>query len=205
MTTTVYLVRHAQSQPRCEQPDCEWELSPTGQRQARALIEVLAPLGIEHAYTSPFRRCRDTLAPFAQARGLPLETHDGLRERRISHEWIPDFREVWQRSWADFSYTLAGGECSWTCLRRIAASIEEIVSRHPGGTIAAASHGNAIGLFLHYVDPSCGVIEASALRTPEIVQVTHDGRHFSWTRAFSAGAAFDALATDFRLTPGIVA
>lgn len=205
MATTVYLVRHAQSQPRYLQPECDWELSPTGQRQARALVAILSPLGIEHAYTSPYRRCRDTLAPFAQARGLALEVHDGLRERRLSDEWIQDFREVWQRSWADFSYALAGGECSWTCLRRIASAVEEIVARHPGGTIAVASHGNALGLFLHHVDASCGVIEASALRTPEIVQVTHDGSRFSWNRDFSAGAAFDALATDFRLTPGIVA
>lgn len=205
MLTTLYLVRHAQSLPLIHQPEPEWRLSSTGTAQAEGLVPVLTPLNVTRIYTSPYRRCRDTLAPFAAARGIEVQVHEGLRERRIAGQWVPDFRDVWQRSWADFSYTLEGGECSWTCRARVVAAIDEIVARHPGETLALGSHGAAIALFLHFVEPTFGIAEASALRTPEIVKVSHRQGRYLWARDFSAGDALDALATDYRHTPGIVA
>lgn len=187
------------------QPEPDWRLSTTGVAQAAGLLPVLASLGITRIYCSPYRRCLDTLAPFAEAQGLEIVAHEGLRERRIAGQWVPDFREVWQRSWADFSFALEGGECSWTCRERIAAAVDEIVRRHPGETLALGSHGNAIALFLHYVEPAFGRADASAIRTPEIVKVIHQNGRYRWQRDFHPGEAFDALATDFRLTPGIVA
>jgi 2,3-bisphosphoglycerate-dependent phosphoglycerate mutase len=203
--TTIFLVRHAQSLPLPDQPEPDWVLSAVGENQARGLAAILAGLGVRHAYTSPYVRCRQTLTPFAASAGIELLVHEGLRERRIAGRWLPDFRDVWRQSWADFSYALEGGESSWTCRARIAAALQEIAVRHAGETIAAASHGNAIGLFLHAVDASFGIEAASALRTPEIVKVVHAGGEFRWDKSFRAGDAFDALATDFRLTPGVIA
>lgn len=205
MTTTLYLVRHAQSLPSMHQPEPDWTLSSTGEAQAAGMVPVLAALGITRIYSSPYRRCVATLAPFAKHRGVEVAVHEGLRERRIAGQWVSDFREIWQRSWEDFSFALEGGECSWTCRARIAAAVAELVGRHPGETLALGSHGNAIALFLHFVEPAFGVHDASAIRTPEIVQVTHQNGRYRWHRDFRAGDAFEALATDFRLTPGIVA
>lgn len=205
MLTTVYLVRHAQANPLPNQAEPDWALSARGLAQAEALVPVLATLGIHRIYTSPFRRCCETMRPFAESAGLPLAVHDGLRERCLSSSWIGDFREVWQRSWADYSFALAGGESSHACRERMAAAVSEIVQRHSGETLALASHGFSIGLFLTTVDPSCGGVEASALRTPDLLKFTHDERGFRWHRDYRAGEAFDALATDFRQTPGIVA
>jgi 2,3-bisphosphoglycerate-dependent phosphoglycerate mutase len=203
--TTLYLVRHAQSQPHPAVPEPDWPLSPVGLEQARGLVPVLRPLGIGRLYCSPYRRCRETLAPFAEAAGLALGVHDGLRERRIAGQWMSDFREVWQRSWADFAFALEGGESSAACQARVVAAVLALVAQHPGETLALGSHGNAIALFMHYVDATVGIAEASAIRTPEIVKITQRGGGFAWDRAFSAGAAFDRLATDFRKTPGVVA
>ena len=127
--TTLYLIRHAQSHPHPEVPEADWPLSAVGEEQARGMVAVLRPLGIQRIYSSPFRRCRDTLAPFAQAAGLELALHEGLRERRIAGQWVSDFREVWWRSWADFEFALPGGETSTACRARIAAAVEEIVTR----------------------------------------------------------------------------
>lgn len=205
MATTLYLVRHAQSLPLPEQAESDWRLSPAGEAQARGLVPILAGLGVRRVYSSPYRRCRDTLAPFSAALGAELMLHEGLRERRIATQWMADFREVWRRSWGNFSFVLDGGESSWTCRERIAAAVEEIARRHPDETIALGSHGNAIGLFMHYVEASFGLPQASALRTPEILKIIHENGRFSWEKTFSAGGAFEQLATDFRLTPGIVA
>lgn len=203
--TTLYLVRHAQSLPLPHVNEADWQLSAVGADQAQRLVPVLARLGVRRVYSSPYLRCRETLAPFAAAVGCEVVLHEGLRERRIAGQWVADFRDVWRRSWEDFSYLLEGGECSWDCRARIGAAAQEIVARHPGETLALGSHGNAIGLFLHFVDAGCGIAEASRLRTPEILKVVYDGTTFSWDRAFAAGEDFERLATDFRLTPGIVA
>ena len=205
MTTTIYLVRHAQSQPLAHQSEPDWDLSALGVEQARGLVPVLASLGVRRAYSSPYRRCRETLRPFVETHALELGLHEGLRERRFADQWMPGFRDAWRRSWEDFSYALEGGESSWACRERIGAAVEEIVQRHRGEIVALGSHGNAIGLFLHYVDTSFGIERASALRTPEIAKVVHRGGTFAHDRSFSAGEAFERLATDFRLTPGIVA
>jgi 2,3-bisphosphoglycerate-dependent phosphoglycerate mutase len=203
--TTLYLVRHAQSQPSAEIPEPEWPLSATGAEQARALGPLLAALGVRRIYSSPFRRCRETLAPAAAALGLELQLHEGLRERRLSTAWIGDYREVWRRSWEDFSFVLEGGECSWTVRSRMAAAVAEIAARHPGETLALGSHGYAIGLLLHTCEPAFGAAEAGALRTPELVRMTFSAGQLAWDRAFRPGAEFDRIATDFRRTPGIVA
>lgn len=205
MATTIYLVRHAQSLPLAEQLESDWRLSATGEAQARGLVPILAGLGVRRVYTSPYRRCRETLAPFSAALGTELAVHEGLRERRFAGQWMNDFREAWRRSWEDFSYVLDGGESSWACRERIAAAVEEIAQQHPGETIALGSHGNSIGLFMHWVESSFGMAHASALRTPEILKIVHENGRFTWEKTFSAGEAFEKLATDFRLTPGIVA
>jgi 2,3-bisphosphoglycerate-dependent phosphoglycerate mutase len=203
--TTIYLIRHAQSLPRPELEEADWALSPVGEAQARGLVPVLRALNIRRLYSSPYRRCRDTLAPYASAAGLDIVLESRLRERRIAAGWISDFRDVWRRSWEDFSYALDGGESSWSCRQRIAVAVDTIVARHPGEIIGLGSHGNAIALFLHYVDPTFTVADASAIRTPEISRVVHRDGRFVWERAFSAGPVFEALATDFRETPGVVA
>lgn len=203
--TTLYLIRHAQSLPHPDQAEPDWPLSEVGQAQARGLAAVLEPLGIQRIYCSPYRRCRETLAPFAESAGLEVALDPGLRERRIAACWMSDFRDVWRRSWQDFAYALEGGESSWACRERIAAAAAAIAARHPGETIALGSHGNALGLLLNSIDPAFGFREASALRTPDIVRVGRQNGRFFWDRAFAAGAAFDELATDFRATPGVVA
>jgi 2,3-bisphosphoglycerate-dependent phosphoglycerate mutase len=58
---------------------------------------------------------------------------------------------------------------------------------------------------MNYVDASYGVEHASRLRTPELTWVERSEGKFSWAKTFSPGEAFDRLATDFRLTPGVVA
>jgi len=203
--TTLYFIRHAQSLPHPDQPEPDWPLSALGEEQARGLVAVLHPLGIRHLYCSPYRRCRDTLAPFAEEAGLDVVLDEDLRERRIAGVWMSDFRDVWRRSWTDFGYALEGGESSWICRGRIAGAVEAIAARHAGETIGLGSHGNAIGLFINYVDPAFGLEEATRIRTPEIMKVVHRDGGFRWERSFSAGAAFDELATDFRATPGVVA
>jgi len=203
--TTLYFIRHAQSLPLAGQAEPDWALSPVGEAQARGLVPVLAALGLQRLYCSPYRRCRDTLGPFARAAGLEIALDPGLRERRIAGGWISDFREVWRRSWEDPDFALEGGETSRACQRRMVAAVDAIAARHAGEIIGIGSHGNAIALLLQHADRTFTVADASAVRTPEVSRVVHHGGRYVWERGFSAGPEFEALATDFRETPGVVA
>jgi 8-oxo-dGTP diphosphatase len=79
---TVYLVRHAKAGSRKAWTDDDElrPLSKPGKAQARALAKRLAGDGITRVLSSPYVRCRQTVEPLAEGRGVPVEPSDALRE-----------------------------------------------------------------------------------------------------------------------------
>jgi 8-oxo-dGTP diphosphatase len=79
---TVYLVRHAKAGSRKAWTDDDElrPLSKAGKAQARALAKRLAGAGITRVLSSPYVRCRQTVEPLAEGRGVPVEPSDALRE-----------------------------------------------------------------------------------------------------------------------------
>jgi len=79
---TVYLVRHAKAGRRKAWADDDElrPLSKAGKAQARALAKRLAGDGITRVLSSPYVRCRQTVEPLAEGRGVPVEPSDALRE-----------------------------------------------------------------------------------------------------------------------------
>ena len=80
--TTVVVVRHAEKEGEGKDPG----LNEAGQARAAALAKALQALSVQAAYTSPFRRTRETLGPLCAARGLqpidmPAEDVKGLAAR----------------------------------------------------------------------------------------------------------------------------
>lgn len=78
----ILLIRHALAVPRGKwgAGDERRPLTPRGERQAGALVELLQPFAIERVVSSPAKRCRDTVIPLAKVRGLPCKTSKLLRE-----------------------------------------------------------------------------------------------------------------------------
>jgi 8-oxo-dGTP diphosphatase len=76
----LYLLRHADAgdKRRWPGPDALRPLSPAGRRQADALVARLRGHPIARILSSPAVRCRDTVAPLARQRGLPLEEAGAL-------------------------------------------------------------------------------------------------------------------------------
>lgn len=63
-------------------------LLPQGHHQARALAPVLAAYDVSRLVTSSSTRCTQTLAPFAEASGWPLEEHDDLSQEDATAESV---------------------------------------------------------------------------------------------------------------------
>lgn len=199
--TTLYLIRHAQSYPQSGLADSEWPLSETGVRQANALVPLLGLLGIEEVFTSPYRRCIETIHPFCDYSGKAFRHEDGLRERKITPGWVPNFSEIWRRSWEDFSFALPGCEDSLSCRARILGAMTKIAKSVEGKTIAVCGHGSALAIFVNSIAPEFGFKEACALRNPEILRIFYAAESFRWDFAFRPGPDFDRLATDVGQTP----
>ena len=199
-TTTLYLIRHAQSHQSRETDNAEWPLSARGHEQAEALAPLLGPLGIESLYSSPYIRARQTVMPFAGQAGLGIEIHEGLRERRISHGLIDNFFEVWAQSWDDFEFALANCETSSDAQARFVAAVREIVDANQGQTLGIAAHGNVIGLFLNHLDPAFGRADADALQNPDLRKVVRRDGAYHWDRSFRV-EALAKIWTDHRQTP----
>lgn len=76
-------MRHAKagSRSRFRGPDdSQRPLSDAGHAQARALATRLAPLGVARLISSPYTRCRQTLAPLAEELGIAVESSPALSE-----------------------------------------------------------------------------------------------------------------------------
>ena len=186
MQKILYLVRHAQSQPSAELPDPEWPLSERGRAQARRLADVLAALAIEEVHTSPYLRCRDTIAPFIVSSAVPLHEHHDLRERRLAWSLIDNFPEVWRRSWEDFQYALPGCESSHATQQRVHAAVTAICERTAASVLAISSHGNALSLLLNRIDGRFHVERATAMRNPDIFRATYRAGELRWDDGWRA-------------------
>ena len=81
-TTAVLVLRHGAARPRdsWSRADAERPLVAKGRRQALAMSALLRCWAPSELLSSPWRRCTETLGPFAAASGARLRTKRGLSE-----------------------------------------------------------------------------------------------------------------------------
>lgn len=83
-TVPFVVLRHGKATPRHHWPaadDDQRPLSPRGLGEAERLVPLLAAYGIDQVHSSDYRRCADTVRPFAAARELPVWPEPLLSER----------------------------------------------------------------------------------------------------------------------------
>lgn len=78
----IYLVRHAKAGDRgvWNGNDVLRPLSPAGQLQAIALLDVLEDARFTRIASSPHLRCLETVAPLSGRHLVPIEPHEALAE-----------------------------------------------------------------------------------------------------------------------------
>lgn len=79
VTTTVFMVRHAEKVDESRDP----ELTPEGKERAWALAYLFSNVKLDAVYDTPFIRTRDTAKPTADSQGLEAETIHALRLTEI--------------------------------------------------------------------------------------------------------------------------
>lgn len=81
---SVFVVRHGQTQLNADgrlRGHLDIALDSVGQLEAARLANVLGRLPLRRIVTSPLRRARETAAPIAIARAIPIEPDDDLIDR----------------------------------------------------------------------------------------------------------------------------
>lgn len=162
IVTSFLLVRHAESEANAgayfgSQSDSK--LSARGRSQVEALTAALEGLAIESIYSSDLSRAVDTVTPAAKARGLEVVATPRLRERHMGEltglsfeEARTRYPEMWREIVARSPHAAPpGGESHADLYDRVAAVLDELAARHPGGTVLIGSHGVAINHMLRHL------------------------------------------------------
>lgn len=142
-TWTLVLVRHARAVKRsvwnrpgkrtAEEDEATRPLTgDQGELRAAALVPVLAAYGVAVAVTSPWRRCVDTLAPYARAAGLTLGLEPAVTEH--AHAARPkEARRVIERALRVPDAPLA------LCTHRpVLPTVMDVVAQHAPGRLLRA-------------------------------------------------------------------
>lgn len=127
-------------------------LNATGRWQARRTAQALADERFAAVYTSDLARAADTAAALADAVGVVLRRHTGLRERafgvfegrsfgELEQRWPAEVQR-WRRRDPDFGPE--GGETLRDFYERAVAAVLELAARHPGEQIAVVTHGGVL-------------------------------------------------------------
>lgn len=138
----------------------QWDppLGERGLEQARALAVRLAALDPAPVavYSSPLVRCRQTIAPFADATGVEPTFIDDLAEvwvgdweGRNFEEIIAEDEEVARQLRESAAlFSLSGGESGEQLRSRVRPTIENILDKHPDGDVVVVAHGGVINAYI---------------------------------------------------------
>lgn len=131
-------------------------LNDTGHREAHRIAARMAGEDIQHIYSSPLERCRETAEPLAGKIGLEIHYADELLEVDFG-DWTGktfaelDTTEPWKQ-WNCFRSAgrAPHGEAMIEVQSRVVGFIQQLHERYPDGRIALFSHGDPLRAALIY-------------------------------------------------------
>lgn len=144
MKTTIYLVRHAESDHSVRDAKTR-PLTEKGMKDAEKLTAFFEDIPVSRIFSSPYLRAVQTAKPLSDKRNLPIVTDDRVREwmggRPFPHEIFENrMREMFE----DEASTNGGAESLKALKKRTKEFIMHILTRHPGETIVIGTHALAL-------------------------------------------------------------
>lgn len=159
METTVYLLRHGQSQGNSLHRflgQSDWDLTELGHRQAACAAEATRTLPLDRIYSSDLCRAWHTTEPVAQLHQLPIHPVPGLREINAGlwethcfEELIQTYPEDYSRWRNDIANAHPnGGESTAQLYERVYAALQEIEAESHGLTVLIGTHATPIRMLM---------------------------------------------------------
>ena len=195
--TVLLLIRHAHTDAAGKRLT-GWSqgvhLNARGQQEAERLAERLDGIPVDAVFSSPLERCRETIAPLARRRGLPVAGRRGLLEVDYG-DWtgrtISQLRRT--KLWRSVQQTpstvrFPNGESFLEVQSRAVAELGRITAAHPAGTVAVVTHADVVRLLIAHhagmhtdhvqrlvVDPASITVVAVAEGTTRLLKVNDTG------------------------------
>ncbi|TFY99073.1 histidine phosphatase family protein [Ramlibacter humi] len=154
--TRIIAVRHGETSWNADariQGQTDIALNDTGRWQAVRVGRALAHEPISAVYSSDLERAHETARPIAEAAGIPVTPHEGLRERRFGmfegktfdeiHQAWPDHAQNWRKRIPEWAPP-EGGESLLELRERVTKTLHDLASRHPGEQIVVVAHGGVL-------------------------------------------------------------
>ncbi|ACB35934.1 Phosphoglycerate mutase [Leptothrix cholodnii SP-6] len=171
----LYLARHGETDLNIDdryQGRSNALLNERGLAQAEALAAALPP-DITHIVASPLLRALHTAQAVGRARGLPVRTMAGLREKHFGRfdgltpdEVAARFPVLWHggvlTSW---DQPPPGGETTRAVVQRVSLCLDELRAVHAGDTVLLVVHGFVVRALRHLID---GLDESEFFIAPRI-------------------------------------
>lgn len=167
-STVIHLVRHGQTVLNSEvrfRGRRDVPLNAVGRREALEAARTLGHAGIEAVYASPLSRALEVGTAIAGAAGLDdVLPHDdlvnldyGRWEGLTAEQSQAVDPDEWERYRTDPEQARCpGGEGLTAAADRIVRALHDLARRHPGGTVAAVSHGVMLRLAVLRIAPAAG-------------------------------------------------
>ncbi|HEY8472685.1 MAG TPA: histidine phosphatase family protein [Natronosporangium sp.] len=157
--TTVLLCRHGQTawhRPNRYTGASDLPLDATGRAQAEALARRAGAIRPTSLACSPLVRATETIAPVADATGLPVrvdarlrELDFGIAEGRTLDQLHAERPDVVERFLADpVAHHFPGGEPPAEAVARAEAALRDLVAADPAGTVLVVAHSTLIRLLV---------------------------------------------------------
>lgn len=172
----IYFVRHSKPDFRIKD-DATRPLSEEGIKLCEKVNEYFRDKHIDVFYSSPYRRCVETIGGLASQKNQDIETIHDFRERKVSTGWIEDFDGFAKNQWEDFEYKLPEGECLREVQERNIKVLHEILKSNDDRTIVIGTHGTAMSTMINYYDKGWNheAFKGIAKKMPVIVRVDFEG------------------------------
>jgi broad specificity phosphatase PhoE len=166
----LFIVRHADAIPDKDEiiPSGIYDdlpLSRIGREQAQALAERLSTLSFDAIYSSPLRRCLETVALLAERLGMNPIIAEGLKEIKLGNirplpndgQDLAALTKALQERLLEI-VRIAGETGHWdvipdsepsiTFRKRVVETLDEIASNHIGQRVLAVAHGGVINAYV---------------------------------------------------------
>lgn len=157
--TNIYLIRHCEAEGnlyRLAQGHWNGRVTQRGEKQIEALRQRFDGIELEAVYSSDLVRAMETAKGLSSSRKLTLITDENLREicmgvweGRPWGELYENYAEEMQKfNWDVHTWSVEGSESAAAVASRMKNTIKDIADRHEGKSVAIASHGLAIKIYL---------------------------------------------------------
>ncbi len=150
--TVIYFIRHCEPNFNTRE-DRVRELTEKGLEDRKYISDFFTGKDIDIIFSSPYKRCLDTIEPLAISKDLLIHPTENFKERRIG-TWVEDFNSYAIKQWNDFDYKLINGESLSEVQSRNILELNKILHEYESKNIVIATHGTAFSTILNYYNKS---------------------------------------------------